>query len=176
MSESLSFFSVSLLSSYFSKILIFIFFFFVFYFLGQFLRKLIRQQLKIRLIQREIITFVSDLSFYTCLVLGTILGLTNIGVNINAIIGGLGLGGFALGLALKDIIANFVSGLLIILSKTIKVGDTLKIAGFEGEVKSVNLRQTVLVNKQNPQEKILVPNSNIYSSIITIQSPSNQKK
>ena len=97
------------------------------------------------------------------------MALANIGVNVNAIIASFGLGGFALGFALKDIIANFVSGFLIILSKTFKVGDYLKMGTTEGEIRAINLRHTVLVSKDNPRQRILIPNSNIFSSVIIIE-------
>jgi small-conductance mechanosensitive channel len=80
-----------------------------------------------------------------------------------------GLGGFALGFALKDIIANFVSGFLIILSKTFRFGDRLKMGKTEGEIRAINLRHTVLASKENPHQRILIPNSNIFSSVIIIE-------
>lgn len=151
------------------KVSVFLIIFLFFYLLGYSLKKIIRQKLRLRLIQKEIITFVSDLVFYSSVVLGVIIGLSNIGINTNALLASLGLGGFAVGLALKDIIANFVSGLLIILSKTFKVGDELKIGPVEGIIKSINLRHTILTDKKKPDVRILVPNSNIFSSIISIK-------
>lgn len=155
--------------NFLNKLGIFLFIFLIFYFIGYFLRKIIRKKLLGKLIQKEIITFVSDFIFYFFLILGLIFSLTNVGINANALLASLGLGGFAIGLALKDIVANFVSGLLIILSKTFKVGDYLKIGNTEGTIKSINLRHTVLVDNQNPKTRILIPNSNIFSSIIIIQ-------
>jgi len=148
---------------------VFLLFFVGFYFVGFFLRKIIRQKLRQRLAAKEIVTFVSDLIFYVFILLGFTLALANIGVNVNAIIASFGLGGFALGFALKDIIANFVSGFLIILSKTFKVGDYLKMGTTEGEIRAINLRHTVLVSKDNPRQRILIPNSNIFSSVIIIE-------
>jgi len=148
---------------------VFLLFFVGFYFVGFFLRKIIRQKLRQRLAAKEIVTFVSDLIFYVFIILGFTLALANIGVNVNAIIASFGLGGFALGFALKDIIANFVSGFLIILSKTFKVGDYLKMGTTEGEIRAINLRHTVLVSKDNPRQRILIPNSNIFSSVIIIE-------
>lgn len=152
-----------------TQIGVFLLIFIISYFLGSLFRKIIRKKLKLKLVQKEIITFTSDLVFYTSLIFGIIMALSNIGVNVSALIAGFGLGGFAVGFALKDIIANFVSGLLIILSKTFKVGDYLKIGSAEGEIKSINLRHTVLKDTQDPQKRILIPNSNIFSSIIIIR-------
>jgi len=140
-----------------------------FYFTGLFLRKIIRRKLRRKLVAKEIITFASDLVFYALILLGITLGLANIGVNINAIVASFGLGGFALGFALKDVVANFISGFLIILSKTFKIGDYLKMGTAEGEIKAINLRHTVLAPKDNPRQRILIPNSNIFSSVIIVE-------
>jgi len=148
---------------------VFLLFFASFYLGGFFLRKIIRQKLLQKLAGKEIFTFTSDLIFYIFIVLGFTLGLANLGINVNAIIASFGLGGFALGFALKDIIANFVSGFLIILTKTFKVGDYLKMGTTEGEIKEINLKHTVLVSKDNPHEQILIPNSNIFSSLIIVE-------
>jgi small-conductance mechanosensitive channel len=148
---------------------VFLLFFVTFYFIGLFLRRILRRKLRQRLASEEIITFISDLIFYVFLILGLTIGFANAGINMNAIIASFGLGGFALGFALKDIVANFVSGFLIILGKSFSVGDYLKIGSTEGKIKAINLRHTVLVAKDNPRQRILIPNSNIFSSVIIVE-------
>ncbi|MGB9707018.1 MAG: mechanosensitive ion channel family protein [Microgenomates group bacterium] len=156
-------------TSFIKNGLIFLAIFLAFYFVGYLLRKIIRKKLRQDFAPKEIVTFISDLIFYASLILGLTVGLANIGVNMNAIIASFGLGGFALGFALKDILANFVSGFLIILSKTFSVGDYLKMGTTEGEIKAINLRHTVLASKENPKQRILIPNSNVFSSVIIIE-------
>jgi len=157
------------------KFLLFISVFLIFYILGIILRKIIRKKIKAEFIHKEIFTFFSDLIFYILVIFGSIIGLSSVGINVNAILAGLGLGGFAIGLALKDIIANFVSGFLIILTKTFNIGDYLKIGGSEGIVKSINLRHTVLIDKNDPRTKILIPNNNIFSSPVIVTKEKSKK-
>lgn len=166
-------FSVGIIN-FLNKFVIFWAIFIFFNLIGYFLKNILRKKLRLNLLQKEIITFLSDLVFYIFLILGLIFGLTTIGINTNTLIASLGLGGFAIGLALKDIVANFVSGVMIVLGKTFRVGDTLKISNFEGKVKAINLRHTILIDSQNPKQQILIPNNNIFSSIITIKKE-NQK-
>lgn len=158
--------------------LIFLLIFVLAYFIAQIARTITRNRVFNYLPQKEVATFSSDLLFYLIMVVGVGIGLTAVGANINAVIAGLGLGGFALGFALRDIIGNFVSGLLIILTKTVKAGDSLKIMNFEGTVRSVNLRHTILSrdSEDGAPESVLVPNNSIFSSVVIVKKKKNSKK
>lgn len=70
--------------------------------------------------------------------------LPEFGVNIAPILAGLGLLGLAIGMAARDIISDFISGLFILLEDQYHVGDKVKIAGIEGEVKKITLRKTTI--------------------------------
>ncbi|MDP3995698.1 MAG: mechanosensitive ion channel [bacterium] len=70
--------------------------------------------------------------------------LPEFGLNIAPVLAGLGLVGLAIGMAARDIIADFISGLFILLEGQYFVGDEVKIAGIEGEVKEITLRRTIL--------------------------------
>ena len=66
------------------------------------------------------------------------------GVNLSAILAGLGIGALVVGFAFKDIIENWISGLLIVSSKPYVIGDIIQVDNFKGKVKRIGLRQTVL--------------------------------
>ncbi len=151
--------------------LVFLIIFLLGYFVAQGARKITRNYILVRLPQKEIATFFSDLLFYIIIIVVVTIGLSTVGINVNALIAGLGLGGFALGFALRDIIGNFVSGLLILMTKTVEIGDYIKIMNFEGPVKSINLRHTVLLRSldNGSFERILVPNNSIFASIMTVR-------
>lgn len=147
----------------------------IFYFIANKIKKTIKKNQPNK-IPKEITTFLADLSFYLILIIGFLLTLSLIGVNTNAIWASLGLGGFALGFALKDIISNFISGLMIILTKTYKIGDEITVSNFTGKVKSINLRYTILIqtDEEDDEEKIiLVPNNFIFSNISKIKKIKN---
>jgi small-conductance mechanosensitive channel len=105
--------------------------------------------------------------YYAILVLGVLTGLSTMGVDVAPIIAGLGLGGFALGFALRDALSNLLSGVLIIVYHPFKEGDTISVSGCEGTVTETNLRYTVLVNDQ---ERFMVPNSLIFKNPLKIVS------
>ncbi|NRB11560.1 MAG: mechanosensitive ion channel [Rickettsiaceae bacterium] len=87
------------------------------------------------------------------------------GFDISALIAGLGLTGFTLGLALKDIVSSSVAGILILLYQPFKLNSRIMVAGIEGEVIGIDMRYTML---QNDQGKHLIPNSKILSEKVTI--------
>ena len=94
---------------------------------------------------------------------GAITALGTLGVNITALVAGLGLTGFALGLALKDAISNLVAGLLIVVYAPFDLEDTIDIAGTRGKVVDINLRYVTL---QTEAELVLIPNGNFTTSVI----------
>ncbi len=69
--------------------------------------------------------------------------LPDLGVNIAPILTGLGLMGLAVGMAARDIISDFISGLFILLEGQYYVGDKVKISGIEREIKEITLRRTI---------------------------------
>ena len=101
----------------------------------------------------------------TLIIFGFVTALGTLGINVSALVAGLGLTGFALGFALKDIISNLLSGILILLYQPFKIGNTIKVAGYEGDVVSINLRYTELNSEGN---RILLPNSKIVTDPITV--------
>ena len=101
------------------------------------------------------------------IVLGVISSLTVLGINVSAIIAGLGLSGFALGYALKDSISNLLSGILILLYKPFEVNNDIVIGDHEGKIKHIDLRYTTLINNR---DEILIPNSKMFTDPITIKN------
>jgi len=101
----------------------------------------------------------------TLITFGFITVLGTLGINVSALVAGLGLTGFALGFALKDTISNLLSGVLILLYRPFEIGSSIKISGYEGIVISIDLRYTELDSEGN---KILIPNSKLFTDPITV--------
>lgn len=98
-------------------------------------------------------------------VFSVVTALGTLGINVSALVAGLGLTGFALGFALKDTISNILSGVLILLYQPFKIGQTVKIAGYEGVVLTIDLRYTELNSEGN---KILIPNAKLFTEPVTV--------
>ena len=100
------------------------------------------------------------------LIMGLITALGTMGVNISAIVAGLGLTGFAFGFAFKDMLSNFISGALIFIYEPFKLGDTIEVEGKTGEVIDINLRYVTI---EADDQKVLVPNSISVSKVICVK-------
>ena len=84
------------------------------------------------------------------------------GINLAGTLLSLGIVGIAVSFAAKDIISNLFSGIILILGKSIKVGDTLEINGKKGFVERISLRSTVIVDDIGVKNN--VPNSTLTNS------------
>ena len=105
------------------------------------------------------------------LTFGLITSLGTVGINVSAIVAGLGLTGFAFGFAFKDMLSNFISGIMIFIYQPFKLGDTIKVDGKEGEVVDINLRYITLNGEET---KMLVPNSLLVSKSLEVKIKEKQ--
>jgi len=78
-------------------------------------------------------------------------------IDVTGLVAGLGIGALIIGFALKDIIENWVSGLLIISAKTYRTGDVIRVENLTGVVTDISLRTTKL--KTYDRNEIIIPNS-----------------
>ncbi len=80
-------------------------------------------------------------------------------VDVTGLLAGLGIGALIIGFALKDIIENWISGLLIISGKTYTINDVIKVGNLTGVVTDISLRTTKL--KTYDRNEIIIPNSTL---------------
>ena len=99
------------------------------------------------------------------LIFGAITALGTAGINVSALVAGLGLTGFALGFAFRDILSNLLAGILIVIFAPFQQQDRISVAGLEGTVINIDLRYTTL---QAEGKKILIPNSTLFTNAITV--------
>jgi small conductance mechanosensitive channel len=106
------------------------------------------------------------------IVFGAITALGTMGINVSALVAGLGLTGFALGFALKDILSNLIAGVLILLYRPFRVNDYILVAGNEGVVTEIDLRYTTL---QKEGQIFLIPNSVLFTNSIGVVKSKGRK-
>lgn len=109
---------------------------------------------------------ISRLLRYIIWITATLVGLSYIGFNLTglAFIGGaIGVG---IGFGLQNIVSNFISGIILILEKSLKLGDFIEMSsGTTGIVKEIGLRYTRITTRDNID--ILVPNSEFINGQVT---------
>jgi small conductance mechanosensitive channel len=108
---------------------------------------------------------IRHVTFYLVWVLGIFAALGVLGVNPATFIAGLGLGGVALGFALKDLVSNLVSGLMILLTGTFQINDQIVVGDTEGTVERIEVRATHI--RTYDGRLVLVPNGDVFVSRVT---------
>ncbi|MBU3952625.1 MAG: mechanosensitive ion channel, partial [Proteobacteria bacterium] len=88
-----------------------------------------------------------------------------LGINTASFIAIVGAAGLAIGLALKDSLSNFSSGVMLILFRPFRVGDYVTAGGVSGKVMRIDLFNTTLNTPDN--QRVIVPNANITNGVIT---------
>ncbi len=119
-------------------------------------------------VDRTLVSFLGNVANIGLLILIIIAALGKLGIpttSVTALIGGAGL---AVALSLKDQLSNFAAGALIILFRPFKVGDYIKVNGFEGFVSEIKMVQTALSTPDN--EEVILPNSVVMSNSIVNRS------
>ncbi|WP_082653440.1 mechanosensitive ion channel family protein [Aureimonas sp. AU22] len=111
-------------------------------------------------------------SFLKWLVLlfGTLLALTIVIPSLNPgdLLAGLGIGSVAIGFAFKDILQNWLAGLLILIQRPFEVGDQIIVDGFEGTVEWIETRATIIILFDG--RRVIIPNASVYSSSVTVNT------
>jgi small-conductance mechanosensitive channel len=108
---------------------------------------------------------IGTITRYLILFVGFLIILQTVGINLttlNVLAGAVGIG---IGLGLQNIANNFISGLIILLERPIKVGDRIEVSKILGEVAAIGARSTRI--KTNDNISIIVPNSKFISENVT---------
>ena len=119
-------------------------------------------------VDKTLVSFLGNVANIGLLILIIIAALGKLGIpttSVTALIGGAGL---AVALSLKDQLSNFAAGALIILFRPFKVGDFIRVNGFEGIVREIKMVQTSLSTPDN--EEVVLPNSMVMSNSIVNRS------
>ena len=102
--------------------------------------------------------------------MGLLLALTVIIPTLNPgdLIAGLGVSSVAIGFAFKDILQNWLAGLLILLRQPFEIGDQIVVNGFEGTVERIETRATII--RQYNNQQVVIPNSEIYTNSVKVNT------
>lgn len=115
-------------------------------------------------IDRNSKILVSRLVYGLIWVIGTIVALGVLGLDFATLLGTLGLTSVAIGFSLKDILSNYFSGIVLLVSSPFHLGDQIVIQDFEGTVTQIQLRATTL--KTYDGRVVYIPNQEVFSAII----------
>lgn len=129
------------------------------------LRNIIRRFIYTTKLSTDALKLIEQTTTSLVVIVGIVTALGTVGIDVSALVAGLGLTGFAVGLALKDILSNVVSGALILIYRPFRRNDRISVSGFEGTVIDIDLRYTTL---QAEDKKVLIPNSALFTNTICV--------
>ncbi|WP_235890820.1 mechanosensitive ion channel family protein [Pararhizobium mangrovi] len=84
------------------------------------------------------------------------------------LVAGLGIGSVAFGFAFKDILQNWLAGLLLLIRQPFQVGDQIVINGYEGTVDWIETRATIITTYD--RRRVIIPNADVYSNAVTVNT------
>ncbi len=116
-------------------------------------------------VDQTLARFLANLINIVLVALVVLTALSTLGVNTTNFLAIVGAAGLAVGLALKDSLANFAAGVMLVFFRPFKVGDFIEAAGVAASVESIGIFSTSLRTGDN--RVITVPNSLIYGATIT---------
>src|SRR5574344_69466 len=125
-------------------------------------------------VDETLVKFLENIVYYALLTVVIIAALNKLGIATTSFLAILGAAGLAVGLALKDSLGNFASGVMIVLFKPFKAGDSVVAGGVSGTVTEVTIFNSVFLTADN--QKIIVPNSSITSGSITNVNANNTRR
>lgn len=112
-----------------------------------------------------LIGFLTNIAYYAMMVAVVITAISQLGIQTTSFIAVLGAAGLAVGLALQGSLANFASGVLIILFRPFKIGDFVEVGGVVGVIDEIGILTTNMHTLDN--KAIIVPNSQVMGGHIT---------
>jgi len=84
------------------------------------------------------------------------------------LIAGLGVSSVAIGFAFKDILQNWLAGILILIRQPFEIGDQIEVNGYEGTVEHIETRATIM--KTYDGQRAVIPNSDIYTNAVVVKT------
>lgn len=138
------------------------------------LQKLLEKVMTRAKVDPAIVSFTTSLAHWVMMLFVVLAALGQVGVETTSLIAMLGAAGLAVGLALQGSLANFASGVLIILFRPFKTGDYIEGAGVEGTVKTIHIFTTTLVTLDN--KRVIVPNAKMTDGNIINYSAEGKRR
>jgi len=110
------------------------------------------------------VLLLSRVYYYSVLSFGLVTALGAAGLDVSALIAGLGLTGFALGFALKDVLSNLLSGIMLLLYRPFNIGDQIEMGEYSGTIQTIRMRDTLV--RADDGRLIIIPNTKLITEVV----------
>jgi len=123
---------------------------------------------------RGIPNVISTLAYYLMILIVFFMALAAGGVELNKFTLVTGAFGVGVGFGLQNVVNNFVSGLILLFERPVRVGDSIEVGGMSGEVKRLGVRSCTVLTNQGAE--VIVPNSELIASKVINWTLSDQRR
>ncbi len=138
------------------------------FFIGKWIANLLtkgfKKALKKAKVEKILVDFLAGIVKTVLFIFVVVAALSQLGVQTTSLVALIGAAGLAVGLALKDSLQNFASGVMLIIFRPFKTGDYVEAGGASGTVENIAIFATTMKTPDN--KEIIIPNGNIYGEKI----------
>lgn len=158
------------------RIVVAVIVFTVFYVIAKGLRSLVRRASNNRHRHRNLGLVLGRLTQAAAILLGLLVALVIAlpGFTPSRLVELLGIGSIAIGFAFRDILQNFLAGILLLLTEPFRIGDQIVVNNFEGTVEDIQTRATTI--RTYDGKRVVIPNSNLFTQSVTVNTALDKRR
>ncbi|MEP0920145.1 mechanosensitive ion channel family protein [Leptolyngbya sp. DQ-M1] len=148
----------------------------IFFFIARVVKRTVRRATANRRQARNLGLVLGRLAQGTIILIGLFVSLSIVVPTFRAgdLVQLLGISGVAIGFAFRDILQNFLSGILILLTEPFRIGDQIVFKNFEGTVENIETRATTIRTYDN--RRIVIPNSELFTNSVTVNTAFDSRR
>lgn len=128
------------------------------------IRKFVRRLMIARSVDITIQNFVNELLRWVLYIILFLTVIQKVGVPVSSFLGALAAAGVAIGLALQGSLSNFAGGIMLLILKPFRIGDSIEVKGHLGTVERIGMFYTTIIKFGN--ERVIIPNGPLFSDNI----------
>lgn len=117
---------------------------------------------------------IGRLSYGAVWVVGFVIALGVMGLDFGALLGALGLTSVAIGFSLKDVLSNYISGVILLAARPFRINDQVVIDNYEGTITQIQLRATTM--KTYDGRVVYIPNQEVFQASIINNTASAKRR
>lgn len=140
----------------------------------RFIRKFVRRLMIARSVDITIQNFVNELLRWVLYIILFLTVIQKVGVPVSSFLGALAAAGVAIGLALQGSLSNFAGGIMLLILKPFRIGDSIEAKGHIGTVERIGMFYTTLIKFGN--ERVIIPNGPLFSDNIINYSQNTTRR
>ena len=138
------------------------------------IRKFVRRLMIARSVDITIQNFVNELLRWVLYIILFLTVIQKVGVPVSSFLGALAAAGVAIGLALQGSLSNFAGGIMLLILKPFRIGDSIEAKGHIGTVERIGMFYTTIIKFGN--ERVIIPNGPLFSDNIINYSQNTTRR